>query len=140
MEHQAGSQLARRVLFMAANGRKGAIQDRKLCACGAVVTKRQQGNQGPIGQAHLVESAFPLEHGAAYKCPTDAPYLNDWCCIGGGAFVDLVIDSIFGADLTLSDVIKVRSCVGDFAPNGRLDNLRYQGKQFVITAARAAVQ
>jgi hypothetical protein len=54
------------------------------------------GNQGPIGQAHFVETVFPLEDGAAYKCPNDPPYINDWCCIAGGGFTDLVIDTIFG--------------------------------------------
>jgi len=98
------------------------------------------GNQGPIGQAHFVESAFPIEQGGAYKCPTDAPYLNDWCCIGGGAFVDLVIDSIFGADMTLFDGIKVRSRVGDFDHKARLSNVRYQGKQLVISGDGAALQ
>ncbi len=90
-------------------------------------------NQGPIGQAHFVETAFPLEHGAAYKCPTDAPYLNDWCCIAGGGFTDLVIDTIFGADLTLFDGLKARPRLADFDPKARLVNLRYQGKRYVIS-------
>lgn len=92
------------------------------------------GNQGPIGQAHFVETAFPLEHGAANKCPTDAPYLNDWCCIAGGGFMDLVIDTIFGANLTLFDGIRVRSRLADFDPKARLANLRYQGKNHVISS------
>jgi len=91
------------------------------------------GNQGPIGQAHFVETVFPLEHGAAYKCPTDAPYLNDWCCISGGGFTDLVINTIFGADLTLSNGIKVRPRLADFDSKARLVNLRYQGKNYVIS-------
>ncbi len=93
------------------------------------------GNQGPIGQAHFVESAFPLENGAACKCPTDAPYLNDWCCIAGGGFVDLVIDTIFGADLTLFDGLKTRPHLADFDASARLVNLRYRAKNFVVTGA-----
>jgi hypothetical protein len=96
-------------------------------------------NQGPIGQAHFVESAFPLEGGAAYKCPYDLPYMNDWCCIAGGAFADLVIDTIFGADLTLSDGVNVQSHVPDFDPNARLRNLRHQGKNYLVSAKRATV-
>jgi hypothetical protein len=95
-------------------------------------------NQGPIGQAHFVETAFPLEHGAAYKCPTDAPYLNDWCCIAGGGFTDLVIDTIFGADLTLFDGIETQPRLADFDPKARLVNLRYQGKGYVISGKGAA--
>jgi hypothetical protein len=97
------------------------------------------GNQGPIGQAHFVETAFPLEHGAAYKCPTDAPYLNDWCCIAGGGFVDLVIDTIFGANLTLFDGMKAQPRLADFDPNARLVNLRHQGKNYVVSAKGATL-
>jgi hypothetical protein len=95
------------------------------------------GNQGPIGQAHFVESAFPLERGAAYKCPTDPPYLNDWCCIGGGGFLDLVVDTIFGANLTLFDGIRVRSNLADFDAKARLVNLRYQNKNYLISNNRS---
>jgi hypothetical protein len=95
------------------------------------------GNQGPIGQAHFVETVFPLEHGAAYKCPTDPPYINDWCCISGGGFTDLVIDTIFGAELTLSGEMKVQSRLADFDPKARLVNLRYQGSNYAISKGGA---
>src|SRR5579863_1352213 len=77
-------------------------------------------NQGPIGQAHFVETVFPLEHGAAYKCPEDPPYINDWCCISGGAFTDLVIDTIFGAKLSLFDGVSAKPKLADFDPKARL--------------------
>ncbi len=95
------------------------------------------GNQGPFGQAHFVESVFPPEHGGACKSPEDAPYLNDWCCIAAGSFVDLVIDSIFGADLTLDDGIRVSSRLQDFDPGARLLHLPYQGKQFTVSQSGA---
>jgi hypothetical protein len=95
------------------------------------------GNQGPIGQAHFVESVFPLESGAAYKCPTDPPYINDWCCIGGGAFLDLVVDTLFGAELTLFDGIRVQSKLADFDPKSQLRNLRYQNKHYLISNHQA---
>ncbi len=97
------------------------------------------GNQGPIGQAHFVETVFPLEDGAAYKCPNDAPYINDWCCIAGGGFTDLVIDTIFGADLTLFDGVKAQPQLNDFDAKARLVNLRHQGKKYSISAEGAAV-
>jgi hypothetical protein len=97
------------------------------------------GNQGPIGQAHFVETVFPLEHGAAYKCPNDAPYINDWCCIAGGGFTDLVIDTIFGANLTLFDGIKATPKLRDFDSKARLVNLRYQEKKYVISAKGSAL-
>jgi hypothetical protein len=96
-------------------------------------------NQGPIGQAHFVESVFPLEHGAAYKCPEDPPYINDWCCIAGGGFTDLVIDTIFGANPTLFNGLRVEPKLAEFDPKARLRNLRYQGKNYVVSANGASV-
>ncbi len=97
-------------------------------------------NQGPVGQAHFTEMAFPLEAGAAYKCPTDAPYLNDWCCISGGGFTDLVIDTIFGAEMTLFNGVNVTSRLAEFDPKARLLNLRHQGKNFTISAKGATAE
>lgn len=95
------------------------------------------GNQGPFGQAHFVESVFPPERGGARKAPEDAPYLNDWCCIAAGSFVDMVIDSIFGAELTLYDGIRINSRLRDFDPKARLVNLRYQGRIFALSQSGA---
>jgi TAT (twin-arginine translocation) pathway signal sequence len=97
------------------------------------------GNQGPIGQAHFVETVFPPEDGAAYKCPNDAPYINDWCCIAGGGFTDLVIDTIFGANLTLFDGVKAQPRLKDFDADARLVNLRYQKKKYSISKRGAVV-
>ena len=93
----------------------------------------KSGNQGPIGQAHFVESVFPPEQGGAYKCPEDAPYLNDWSCLSGGCFVDMVIDSIFGADLSLYNGIRTTPRLTDFDPDAKLHNVPYQGKRYTLT-------
>ncbi len=93
------------------------------------------GNQGPIGQAHFVESVFPLEDGGAYKCPNDPPYINDWCCIGAGAFADLVIDSIFGVDFTLHDGLRVQSRLSDFDAKAKLLSVHYQGAEYTVSSA-----
>ncbi len=90
-------------------------------------------NQGPFGQAHIVESVFPPEKGGAFKCPLDQPYGNDWCVVSGGSFTDLVIDSIFGAELTLYDGLRVRSRLADFDPDAKLLNLHYQGKSYTVS-------
>jgi hypothetical protein len=89
-------------------------------------------NQGPFGQAHMVESVFPTEQGGAFKCPLDRPYENDWCCVSGGSFMDLVIDTIFGAGLPLDGDIRVHSRLADFDPEAKLVNVRHQGKDYVI--------
>jgi hypothetical protein len=90
-------------------------------------------NQGPIGQAHIVETVFPPEHGGAFKCPIDRPYENDWCCVSGGSFMDLVIDTIFGADLSLYDGIRMNSQLAGFDAEAKLLNVRYQGKNYTIS-------
>jgi hypothetical protein len=92
------------------------------------------GNQGPFGQAHFVETIFPREKGGAYKSPDDAPYLNDWSCVSGGCFVDLVINSVFGADLSLYDGIKLTSHLKDFDSNAKLVKLRYQGQNYTVSS------
>ena len=97
------------------------------------------GNQGPIGQAHFVETVFPLERGAAYKCPNDPPYINDWCCIAGGGFTDLVIDTIFGANFGLFEGMKAQPKLKEFDPNARLVNVRHQAKKYTISATGAKV-
>ena len=91
------------------------------------------GNQGPFGQAHLVETSFPTENGGALKSPLEQPYGNNWFEISGGSFADLVIDSIFGADLTLYDGLRVNSRLADFDSEAKLLNLNYQGKTYTIT-------
>jgi TAT (twin-arginine translocation) pathway signal sequence len=97
------------------------------------------GNQGPIGQAHFVETVFPLENGAAYKCPEDPPYINDWCCIAGGGFTDLVIGTLFGANPTLFDGLKTQPKLADFDTKARLLNLRYQGNNYVVSGKGASL-
>jgi hypothetical protein len=98
------------------------------------------GNQGPIGQAHFVEDIFPPVNGGAFKSSEDAPYIEDWCCIAAGAFTELVIDSIFGADLTMSNGIRVHSHLAEFDPNARLEGLKYQGALYTITKDGAEKQ
>jgi len=90
-------------------------------------------NQGPYAQAHIAESIFPAVRGGAMKSPREQPFENSWTCIAGGSFTDLVVDSIFGADLTLYDGIGLKSRLSDFDPDARLSNLNYQGKLHTVT-------
>lgn len=94
-------------------------------------------NQGPFGQAHMAGTIFPTENGGAIKSPVDQPYENNWYCISGGSFTDLVIDTIFGADLTLHDGIRVNSRLVDFDSTARLVNVSYQGKTFNVDRSGA---
>ena len=90
-------------------------------------------NQGPFGQAHIVESVFPPVDGGAAKSPEDPPYFTDWSCLSGGSFVDLVIEGVFGTQLTLFDGIHARPRLQDFDPQARLVNVPYQGKHYTVT-------
>jgi hypothetical protein len=92
----------------------------------------KSGNQGPYGQAHVVESVFPPEMGGALKSPWDLPYGNDWSELSGGSFTDMVIDSIFGANFTLNGGIKLHSRLLNFDPGAELRNVNYHGKLYTI--------
>lgn len=92
------------------------------------------GNQGPIGQAHFTEDVVPPFHGGAFKASEDAPYIEDWCCIAGGAFTDLVIDSIFGVEFQLFDGLKAAPHLKEFDMSARLDQLHYQGAEYSVSA------
>ena len=100
----------------------------------------KSGNQGPYGQAHIVETVFPPEKGGAMKSPLTDPYGNNWAEVSGGSFTDLVIDSVFGTNLTLYEGVQLHSRLGDFDPEAKLVNLRYQGKTYTVTAASATLQ
>jgi len=89
-------------------------------------------NQGPFGQAHFIESLVETEDGGARKCPNDYPYLCDWSVSGGGAWINVIIESIFGVQAGLS-AITAKPDFGKFDPKAELHNLHYQGKLFNVT-------
>jgi len=84
-------------------------------------------NQGPFGQAHFAEDAFPPEEGGARKAPADFPYINDWSCSSNGAWVSLVIEGIFGVDAGFGPDLSSSSRFGSFDREARLVNLPYRG-------------
>ena len=94
------------------------------------------GNQGPIGQAHFIEDVFAPLKGGAFKCPNDPPYINEWCCIAGGAFSDMVLDTIFGVNITLES-LTVDSHLAQFDTKAELRGLRHRDKHYVITGTGA---
>lgn len=47
--------------------------------------------------------------------------------------MDLVIDTIFGADLSLYDGIRMNSQLAGFDAEAKLLNVRYQGKNYTIS-------
>jgi len=93
------------------------------------------GNQGPIGQAHFTEDVVSPLKGGAYKGSEDAPYIEDWSVIAGGAFTDLVLESIFGLQPTLHDGLVAVPRVDVFDRDAELNGLHYQGKDYTISAS-----
>lgn len=92
-------------------------------------------NQGPFGQAHFVESVVPAEDGGARKAPSEFPWINDWACSSNGAWVSLVIESIFGVRAPLSPPITAEPRFGSLDRDSRLVNLRYQGELYDVDAS-----
>lgn len=92
------------------------------------------GDQGPIGQAHFIEDVFPPLRGGAFKCPNDPPYLNEWCCIAGGAFTDFVLDTLFGIDPTLNGP-SAHPRLSHFDSNAKLHGLRIQKKDYIVSSS-----
>jgi hypothetical protein len=81
-------------------------------------------NQGPPGQAHFVAEAQPLLSGGARKAPPQLPYINDWACSSSGAYVALVIESLFGAAPGVDGLGEVHGCVAALDPDAVLRGLR----------------
>ena len=55
-----------------------------------------------------------------------------WAEGAGGSYMDLIIESIFGANLSLYDGLQVKSRVADFDSEAKLLNMNYQGKSYTI--------
>jgi hypothetical protein len=85
-------------------------------------------HQGPFAQSHLAETTFPPDAGGARKDPE-----GGWYEAAGGCFMNLVIDTIFGADLTLYNGIHVNSRLKDFDPTAKLIGVNYQGKSYIVS-------
>lgn len=92
------------------------------------------GNQGPIGQANFTEDVVSPLKGGAYKGSEDAPYIEDWCVLAGGAFTDLVLESIFGVDATLYDGLRATPRLTTFDSHATLEGLHYQGADYTASA------
>jgi hypothetical protein len=100
-----------------------------------LVELAKAGRQGPIGQGHFTEDVVLPLYGGAHKASEDAPYIEDWCCISGGAFTDLVIDSIFGVEPTLYNGLQARPSLTDFDAAARLENLHYQSAEYAASSS-----
>jgi hypothetical protein len=110
-------------LYKAGDSRRTALWLRELA---------KAGRQGPIGQGHFAEDVVPAYLDGAAKASEDAPYIEDWSVIAGGAFTDLVLDSIFGVNPTLFGGLKAMPQLEGFDPRARLTGWHYQGKEYAV--------
>jgi hypothetical protein len=115
---------------------------RALAALGApsVLTEWVEGlsrtaNQGPMGQAHFVEEAMPGINGGARKAPPQLPYIIDWACSSSGAWIELVIEALFGATVDTQGRIHADGCVGALDPDAVLRGLRVHGELYDVSAS-----
>ena len=90
--------------------------------------------QGPIAQAHFAETAVtPEAGGGARKAPSDQPYINDWACVSGCAYLEPVVENLFGIQAGLFGKIEAQPAFGLFDAKAELRNINYQGKAYVAT-------
>ncbi|MBO9626393.1 MAG: hypothetical protein J7484_08475 [Microbacterium sp.] len=114
---------------------------RALAALGApeVLTDWIEGlsrtaNQGPMGQAHFVEEAVPGIGGGARKAPPQLPYIIDWACSSSGAWIELVIEALFGVSVGLDSSVRAAGCVAALDPHAVLRGLRVGDRRYDVHA------
>ncbi|UPL19115.1 hypothetical protein [Microbacterium aurugineum] len=115
---------------------------RALAALGApeVLTSWVEGlsrtaNQGPMGQAHFVEEAVPGINGGARKAPPQLPYIIDWSCSSSGAWIELVIEALFGVSVAADGTVRAAGCVAALDPQAVLRGLRVGERHYDIHAS-----
>ena len=92
-------------------------------------------NQGPLGQAHFVETFAEPDSGGARKSPNEQPWINDWTCSSTGSWVSLVIEAIFGVQVGFDGAISADPQLGDVDPTARLRDLVIRGRRYDVDAA-----
>lgn len=92
-------------------------------------------NQGPFAQAHFTSEAAPDVNGGARKAPPQFPYLIDWACSSAGAWVDLVLQGVFGLDLPVDGEPSATPRLTDIDPDARLTGLVIRGRSYQVSAA-----
>ncbi|MFK4791002.1 hypothetical protein [Microbacterium sp. ZW T5_56] len=114
---------------------------RALAALGApeVLTDWIEGlsrtaNQGPMGQAHFVDEAVPSVNGGARKAPPQLPYIIDWACSSSGAWIELVLEGLFGVSVTVNGEVRAAGCVSALDPHAVLRGLRVHDRVYDVHA------
>ena len=94
-------------------------------------------NQGPFGQSHFADGVLPPEAGGALKAPAELPWINDWTCSANGAWVDLVVRSVFGVHWGLDGEVTAAPQLEGLDPQARLVGLTVQGRTWDVDSSGA---
>lgn len=92
----------------------------------------QSANQGPFGQSHFADGVLAPESGGALKAPAELPWINDWTCAANGAWVALVVQSVFGVTIGLDGSVSAQPQLDGLDPQARLVGLRVQGRTWDV--------
>lgn len=94
--------------------------------------------QGPFAQAHFSETAIDAEAGGgARKSSSDMPWINDWACVSGGAYLEPILEGLFGIDAPLYGKLRAAPRFAGFDRGAELRGLWHQGKQYKVNAGGA---
>jgi hypothetical protein len=91
--------------------------------------------QGPFAQGHFVGSPVENSYDAAPKAPPQRPYQMDWACSSSGAFVGLVLEGVFGLNVTLKGEVEANPRLEGIDPSARLHGLVVAGQKYDVSAA-----
>lgn len=97
-------------------------------------------NQGPFGQSHFADGVLASESGGALKAPAEMPWINDWTCSSNGAWVALIVQSVFGVNIALDGTVTAEPQLEGLDPDARLTGLRVQGRTWDIDRTGAHEQ
>jgi hypothetical protein len=89
-------------------------------------------HQGPLGQAHFVDSVMAPEAGGARKAPPELPYITDWACSAAGSYARFVVEGVFGVRPGLDGEINASPQLDDWDEDALLVDLQYQGRLYTV--------
>jgi hypothetical protein len=92
-------------------------------------------NQGPFGQAHFAETAYPPDAGGALKSPSDLPWIEDWADSSTGSYVGMVIEAMFGLRVGWDGTVTANPQLAEVDPGARLRGLVIRGQVYDVDSS-----
>ena len=73
---------------------------------------------------HFVDEAQqPIGRGAR-KAPPQLPYIIDWACSSSGAWIELILEGVFGIGVAADGTITADGCAAQLDPDAVIRGLR----------------